>query len=388
MLSEEIQDLILQYRNTNPQEAALKISKKGISSTFIIQQIEGWQKAKDKLPTWHNTKNIIFPVRLSMEQCSSESTANYKALITKGSKLADLTAGFGVDSFAFTKSFENVIYIEQNKELFEIAKHNFESLNIHNIECINTNGIDYLLRSTEDFNCVFIDPARRNEKGIKIFQLNDCEPNILDQLDEILGKTKTLMVKTSPLLDIDKTISDLKFVKEVHVISVNNECKEVLYLIEKNWIGQEKIVAVNLTKGKNSPFEFYRNDEKNAEIRYSDPLSYVYEPNSSILKSGAFKYIAKTYNIFKLAPNTHLYTSDELISEFPGRIFKTKTLLKESEVKKMLMNGTANVMTRNYSLTADQLRVKLKIKDGGTDFIIGCKTNENKPIILLTEKII
>ncbi len=387
MLSAHILEIIKTYRNHNPQEVALKLSGKNLPLQMIVQQIEGWQKAKDKLPSWHSIGYIVFPVRLSIEQCSSETTAKYKAEIVRKGNIIDLTGGFGVDGYYFSKHCKSVTYIEQNEVLYEIAKHNFNILNARNVVCINGDGLAFLRQSKNSFDTIFIDPARRSESGKKVFQLADCEPNVTDNLAFLFEKSNQILIKTSPLLDIDKTIADLRFVKEVHIISVDNECKEVLYLLENEWLEKEKVFTINIIKSRNQTFEFYRNDEKEAKTNYSNPLKYLYEPNSSILKSGTFKLIATKFNINKIAPNTHLYTSNELIVEFPGRAFEIKNRGSEKEIVSHLKEKKANVITRNYPLTANQLKNKLKIKDGGDDYVIGFQTCEGKNEIVLAERI-
>ncbi|MFN0047501.1 MAG: THUMP-like domain-containing protein [Cytophagales bacterium] len=386
MLPQEIRNIIIQNRHQTPQEVALKLNGKGYNLQLIVQQIEGWQKAKEKLPTWHKNDEILFPIRLSVEQCSSEITAAYKAQIIKGGNLVDITGGFGVDSYYLSKNSENTTYVEQNNALFDIVKYNFEIFQLSNIKCLNRNGLDFVFENSIRYDAIFIDPARRDNDGKKVFQLADCEPNIIENIDLLFTKSDKILVKTAPLLDIDKTIKDLKFVKEVHIVSVDNECKEVLYLLENEWVEEEKIITVNISKNQNQHFSFLFSDERKIEPTYSQPLKYLYEPNASILKSGAFKSIAQYYNLKKVAQHTHFYTSTDLLETFPGRKFEILFEGNEKEILKKLNGNMANVIVRNYPLSAEALRKKMRIKDGGDLYVVGFQLFDAKNAILLAQR--
>jgi len=387
MLTKKIIDLIKLYRDYNPQVVALKLAGKDLPLQNIIQQIEGRQKSKEKLPTWYDNDTIVFPARLSIEQASSETTANYKARLVQKGNLIDLTGGFGIDSYFFSKYCKSVDYVEHNEALFEIAKSNFNLLHANNVHCLNKNSTQLLQQAHLKFDTIYIDPARRSESGKKVFQLADCEPNVVENLDLYFQNASQILIKTSPLLDIDGTIADLRFVKEIHVVSVDNECKEVLYLLENNWIGEPQIHTVNFTKSRIEAFKFYRSEEKLDQIKYVDLGQYLYEPNASIMKSGAFKLISTRYKCGKIAPNTHLYTSDLLISDFPGKIFKLRISGKLKDFMSGLPNKKANVITRNYPLSAEQLKKKLDIKDGGEQYLIGFQNKGGKHEIAWAERV-
>lgn len=354
----------------------------------IVDYINGWQKSKDKLPSWHSNEKVVFPSKLNMEQCSSETTALYKSLLTNGKKMIDITGGMGVDTYYFSNRFEKCIYIEQNESLFEIAKHNFEIFGKKNIECYSGNGINFLQNTnSQDFDLIYIDPARRDGAGKKVFILTDCEPDVVHFQDLLLSKSKNILIKTSPLLDIDKTISELKYIKEVHVVAVENECKELLFLLEKGFDGVPSIVAVNYSKNEWKKFTYRKFEEEKTEIEYSNPLKYLYEPNTAILKSGAFKSVSKHFNVYKLSSNSHLYTSDTENNNFQGRIFKILAWGSEKEMKSGLIGLKCNVISRNHPLTPEEIKKKYKLKDGGNTFLIASLTNDRQYILLVCERL-
>lgn len=319
MVNQENINFINENKEKSVAALALLLSKKPeLDKTFILNQVNGWQKAKQKLPEFFNTNNIIFPPSRAMEQCSSEETAIYKNQLVSGKNLLDLTGGFGIDSYYFSKKFENITYIEQNKELLKIAEHNFRQLNVTNIQVQSVSAEQFLDNNQQTFDVVYIDPDRRNEQQ-RLYQLLDCSPNIVEILPKLFKITDKVLIKTSPFLDISKTISELKQVEKCVVVAVKNECKEVLYLLSKSYRETPKIVAVNLGSGQ-AELVFTITQEKAAKVVFSKPLSYLYEPNAAIMKSGGFNIVAEYFKLKKIAPQSHLYTSDELIHDFPGRI--------------------------------------------------------------------
>ncbi len=375
-----------------PIEELLLSGKKypGLTIPLLIAQIDGRNKAKKKLPTWFQTEGIIYPVKLSMEQCSSESTAAYKATLLKGSTLVDLTGGFGVDSAAFSETMEKVIYVERNTELSEIAAHNFSVLKRDNIEVLNNTSESFIFNATYTVDAIYIDPARRKEGG-KVFRFADCEPDILALQQDLFKKTTTILIKTSPLLDIDQAVKELGYVKEVHVLAVDNECKELLFLLDKAQAdAAPEIVAVNIRKEKiKDIFQFSRKKENEAIVKFCLPLAYIYEPNAAILKAGAFKSIALYWKLSKLHVSSHLYTSDECLLDFPGRIFRVLKTLKYSkkEILAEIPDGKANITARNFPDSVEAIRKKTGLKDGGNVYLFATKEMNDKPFILLTEKI-
>jgi hypothetical protein len=388
LLQKNVQEFIEQHAQDDEQQLLLK--HKTIFTlpvSIIVWQISGRKKSKTKIPLYFNTPSIVYPPGINLEQSSSEETATFKAtvlsneLISKNT-LIDLTGGFGVDSFFFSRVFQHVKYIEPNTELIEYPRHNHQVLGAHNIEHINSTAEDFLNSFTGQADCFFIDPSRRTNSNQKVFKLADCEPNIVELLPQIFEHSKNLLVKAAPLLDLQQGLLELKTVKLVWIVSVKNEVKELLFLCEKGFLTDPTFTAVNLSSD-HEPFSFKFSEEKITQTEFSDPLRYLYEPNASILKAGAFKTIAQRFSLHKLHPSTHLYTSDELVTDFPGRIFKTEALLK-ADAKSAATHfsaSKANVITRNYPLTPDELKKKLKLQDGGDKYLIGCSGEKQKFLI-------
>ena len=387
ILNTEVQDFI----NANLNEDISKLLLNGISfseieAKDIIKQIEAKKRSKKKLPTWFNSKNIYFPNKLNIEQTSSEVTANYKANLVSGNSLIDLTGGFGVDAYYFSKRIKNVIHCEINKSLSEIVKHNYKTLNINTIECLNENGIEALKHIDRPFDWIYIDPSRRDDTKKKVFLLSECIPNIKTFQGLFLKYANNVMIKTSPLLDIKATLNDLKQIKELHVIALDNEVKELLWVLERDCKTEFIIKTVNLTKQSKQEFEFSFENESNEIAEYTGPIAYLYEPNAAILKAGAFNSVSTQLNIPKLHKHSHLYTSNTLI-DFPGRRFKieknipfNKKIFAKEKISK------ANVTTRNFPISVGEIRKKLKIKDGGDIYLFFTTDLNNIKIILVCVK--
>ncbi len=350
----------------------------------MIQQIESKRKAKYKLPSWYQTEKIYYPPKLNLEQTSSEITANYKASIINGKRIADITGGFGVDSYYFSNVFKEVHHFELNKKLSEIANYNFSVLTKKNVHCFNENGINKVLN--ENFDVVYADPSRRHDNKGKVFYLKDCEPNIPLHLKNILKQTKKLLIKTSPMLDISIGLKELQFVSEIHIVALNNEVKELLWLIKSDFTGQPKVKTININKDCKDVFEFNINDQLNTE--YSTPKKFLYEPNAAIMKSGAFNLISNRYKIQKLHKHTHLFTNDILIN-FPGRKFIINEVVtyQKKNFKKIANIDKANISIRNFPESVAVLRKKLKIKDGGAIYLFFTITEDNKKIIISCTKV-
>ena len=357
-----------------------------IPYSLILEQIAAKQKAKNKLPTWFSAKNITYPSKVSVEQTSSEITANYKSSIISGKKLIDLTGGFGVDDYYFAKQFQHVIHCEMNSNLSKIVAHNFKHLQIKNIECFANDSAIILKQLNQKFDCIYIDPSRRSNTKGKVFMLKDCLPNVPENLDFYFSYSNKILVKTAPILDIQAGLSELKFVKEIHIVAVANEVKEVLWLLEKKFDKEIKIKTVNIEKNKTDIFEFKINEI--VFTQYSKPLTYLYEPNAALMKSGQFEAIAAKFNVLKLHQHSHLYTSEKL-QEFQGRVFKINRCFPfdKKNGKEFLLNKKMNVSCRNFPLKPDEIKKKFKITDGGTVFTFFTTNNGNQKIVLLCEKI-
>lgn len=337
---------------------------------WFLQQVEGKERTADKLPTFAAIPDWWYPVRLSCEQCSSELAARYKASLVSGGTMVDLTGGYGVDTYFISEQFAHTDYVEQNAELCRIATHNFANkpITIH-----NTSAEDFLA-SAGQYDLIFIDPARRDSHGGKVFRLEDCTPNVVELLPTLLAHGKRLMIKLSPMLDLTQAVTSLSQVCwDIFVVAIKNEVKEVLLLSG----GSGQITAIDLTQ-KDQAFVFTRDQETNCPLAINhSPFGFIYEPNAAILKAGAYKLIAERFGLHKLDVNTHLYGSDTLIEHFPGRVWK---VVEKQDLKQ------ANVLCRNYPLTPEQLKKKLHLKDGGTAYVIGCRVN-NKPTLFFAERI-
>ncbi len=360
---------------------------------WFLQQIEGRERTADKLPTFASIPDWWYPVRLSCEQCSSELTARYKASLLsplalgegKEERFLDLTGGYGVDTYFLSEQFIHTDYVEQNEELCRIAAHNFAlsqkskverqklSIAIH-----NTTAEDFLLSSPcgeAGWGLIFLDPARRDSHGSKVFRIEDCTPNVVELLPTLLAHSKRLLIKLSPMLDLTQAVTSLSQVNwDIHIVAIKNEVKEVLLLSG----GTGQITTIDLAQ-KDQAFVFTREEEQHCglDIRDGKLANYLYEPNAAILKAGAYKLVAQRFGLHKLDVNTHLYTSRQFIENFPGRVWR---ITEKQNLKQ------ANVLTRNYPLTPEQLKKKLHLRDGGTAFVIGCRV-AGKPTLLYAERV-
>ena len=374
---------------------------------FMLQQVDGYRRTKDKLPTFATIEDWWYPVRLSCEQCSSEATARYKSslLPTPPFTLTDLTGGYGVDTYFMSEHATQAHYIERNEDLCKIVAHNFQTtrpqVHIHNTDAIHH------LQEMSSCDVIYLDPARRDQHGGKVFRLEDCEPNVVDILPTLRTKSKLIIIKLSPMLDITQALQSLEGIWDVHIVAVKNEVKEVLLVscldryhpvttskgYRKDTEGMIYVANLLSTsyQGENTPaiFSFSRDEERDAQCQHFDasqqhlttPGTYIYEPNAAIIKAGAFKLVAQRYGLCKMAPNTHLYLSEHLVKDFPGRVWQ----IIESNIKDA-KNTPASILTRNYPLTPEQLRKKLKIKDSDTHTIIGVRLGD-KPTLLLAKRV-
>lgn len=353
----------------------------------ILNQIEAKTKSREKLPTWFSTKAIIYPSKLSIEQTSSERTAEYKSSLITGKSLIDLTGGLGVDDYYFAKKINKITHCEINTDLSEIVGHNFKQLGVTNIECIAGDSLTTLQSTTEKWDWMYIDPSRRNDAKGKVFILKDCLPNVPENLDFYFEKSDAILIKTAPLLDIAAGLSELQNVKTIHIVAIENEVKELLWELHKNYLGAIGIKTVNLTKDATNSFDFILNQES-TEANYSLPKRYLFEPNSAIMKSGGFNAISVQYRLDKLHKHSHLYTSNELI-DFPGRVFEIQHAIPYSkkEIKIHLENSKQNITTRNFPETVELIRKKWKIKDGGDSYCFFTTDMNNDKIVLICTKI-
>lgn len=386
LLQPEVQLFIKENEQTDEKSMVLRHHEiLGVPSALIAQQIVGRRKAKGKLSLFYNTPNIIYPPKLNLEQCSSEITAKFKSEIISGQTAIDLTGGFGADSFSLSKKFKRLIHIEKNEELLKMVKHNHRVLGASNIEHVHQDAEAYLSAHADVYDLIYIDPSRRSVSNKKVFRFADSSPNMVSLLPTLLERSRSILIKASPLLDIKEGIKELGQVSKVFVVGYSNECKEILFLVQPH-TKEPTVEAVDLSDvgSAENTFTFEFAEEARADALYDEPREYVYEPSAMILKAGAFKLIASRFDLKKIAPNTHLYTSDKIQSDFPGKVFSIESHLKSDakSIAKFLPKGYANVATRNYPLTPQQLKIKLRVKDGGDQFIIGFSGIKKKYLIL------
>ncbi len=387
IFDKNVQDYISKNLSADVFEIILKkqIFPK-VTNKEIAEQISAKVKSKKKLPTYFNTPNIYFPNKVNIEQTSSEKTAEFKSKIVSGNAMIDATGGFGVDSMYFSKEFKKTIYIEKNKELFEIVKANSNKLGLNNIEHLNDDGIEYVKKINTEIDLLYIDPSRRNKENKKVHFLSDCYPLIDYDLIESLQNFKSILIKCSPIIDLKKTINDLKVVSKIYIVGINNEVKEVLFSLNKKCNNDIKIKCIDLNN-RELDFEFCINEIDNKKNNdNSEVLNYLYEPNSMILKSGAFGLICDRYDVKKLNSNSHLYTSKEFI-DFPGRVFEVDSVVNYSKRNLKDINiSKANITTRNFPIDVKDIRRKSKILDGGEDYLFFTTNHTNEQIIIKTKK--
>lgn len=368
ILTKEFQDYLKTIEHEDIKSIGLKKSLfDEISSAEIAQQLKGIQVSKHKFPTLYSTGNIYFPPSINLEQASSEATAMYKSTLIKGKNLIDLTAGFGIDTMAFAKSFEKVYHIEQNPELSEIVKHNANIL-APNLETYTGTFQSFFEENpTLKFDVIYLDPARRNSSGRK-FILEDLEPNILEWIPTFFKKSEKIMIKLSPLLDITSTLQQIDSISEIHIVALKNEVKDFLIILDKNSSTKNPLIkAINLESNQ-TVFSFNFENEYNANASFSSVQKYIYEPNVAILKTGAFKLLSEKLELFKLHQNTHLYTSNEYIENFPGKIYLIEQQINHP--KKEILKSKANLLVKNYNQPIDIIKKKFKITDGGETTLI------------------
>lgn len=388
LLQPELQDYIRRHEGDDERKLLLRGKEIfGVSATEVVQQIVGRRKAKAKLPSMYNTPKIVYPPAVNLEQCSSEPAAKFKSALVKGKLAVDLTGGLGIDSFFLSQHFEEVTYVEKNEDLLRIAKHNHNILGAPNIKHQCQDAESFIKSARKRFDLAYIDPSRRSASNKKVFKFDECSPDVIALLPRLQIIANSILIKASPMIDIKQGLMELGNVSRVFVVGYHNECKEVLFLIEKN-TATPTIEAVDLADNglAELTFAFDFIEEIQAEVSYGDPKKLLFEPSAMILKAGAFKLIASRFDLKKIAPNTHLYTSDHFYKDFPGRIFSIECFLKSDSksIKNVLPDGCANVITRNYPLTPAQLKKKLKIKDGGDQFVLGFSGSQKKYLVLAT----
>ena len=417
-------DFINQNQNTNPKDAALKASNNpNVNVAFAVNQISGKQIAKTKLPIWYKNERVIYPAHISMEQCSSQATAQYKARLANRliknnnidkckTTLIDLTGGFGVDCAIMSQEFNKAICVEKQEELSAISQHNMIAMGLNNVQCINSTSVE-ALEKIDQATLIYIDPARRDKSGSRTYAIEDCTPNVLELKSHILRVAQFLLIKLSPMLDWKKAVCDFSGnVSQIHIVSHNNECKELLLVLDSNMHSNVDVYCVNndsvtVLNAKYNPDlnkveeaqdtqksqESHIKNEQNSNVlsinNWANWAKYVYEPNASIMKSGCFRLLSSKYNVLQIASNSHVFISCEYKSDFPGNIWKIDNIcsLNKKEISKALSKITyANITTYNFPLSVNDLKKRLKLKDGGNTRIIATTDSKNNHILICASK--
>lgn len=387
---------IQEHSDADVRQLALQGCRdKEVDLPLALRQIAGRQTARRKLPSWAALDGIIYPVHLSMEQCSSEQTGRYKAMVAKRllqqeqaqtTALLDLTGGFGVDFTMMSEAFQRATYVERNEELWQLTTANLHTMS-REVATVNSDGVDYL-HQTDQVTMIFVDPARRDDHGGRTYGIEDCTPNILDIKDELLQKAPWVMLKLSPMLDWRKAVQDLgeALVREVHIVSVQNECKELLIILHR--------------QASTAPFHLYCVNDEQVFCPQDEPLSapaittgdqpsYLFEPNASIMKAGCFEALSRAYGVRQIAPNSHLFVADDDRPDFPGRRFviRAMTSLNKQEQKSALQGiSKANITVRNFPMSVAELRKRLKISEGGSDYIFATTLAGGKRVLIIGQR--
>jgi hypothetical protein len=357
---------------------------------YIAGQVGFLQKIQKKVPSWYRP-GLRFPEAISMEQASSEATAQFKASLVRGGKMVDLTGGLGIDSSFFAKAFNSLTYVETQAELLEITRHNFGVLGIKNAVFIPGAAEDFLRNTPETFDLLYLDPSRRHGQKGKVFQLQDCSPNIVEIKQLALEKAPKILLKTAPLLDISLAARQLESVSAIWVVASGDECREVLYLLERSPtpFDQISVHAIEIQKdGAVRDFPFSYAEERQARVEYALPQQFLYEPNPAVLKAGAFRSFAQRFGLKKMQQHTHLYTSETLVTETPGRVFRIEAVCKydKKAVQALIPSGKANVSTRNFPEHAEAVRKKLGLADGGDVYVFAFTDAEERKMIAVCRK--
>lgn len=393
-LSAEELRFIEEHERDDIRDLALRKSLfEGKDAPFLLSQIAGRKTAKNKIPSWYANPQIVYPQHVSMEQASSEITAAYKASLLSGShgRLIDLTGGLGVDFVAMLAHFDEGVYVESNEELCRVAAYNFGVLGIENVTIENTSAGDYLSRNPQA-DLIYLDPSRRDSTGRKTFRIEDCQPNVSELMPMLASASPRILIKYSPMLDIGLAVKSLANVGEVHVVAVDNECRELLFVLETTATEAPcRYVAVNLKKNGRSEIFSFSTQEKMSPANYAQTLgTYLYEPNAAILKAGAFDIVASRHDVLKLHPNTHLYTSDELKNDFPGRVFEVEDVFSPNKhhLRNFVSsNPQANISVRNYPDSVAEIRKKTGIKEGGNRYVFAATLNDGQKKWIVCSKI-
>ena len=385
----DTRQFIEEHLHDDVHELALKHSNAKVDMALALRQIEARQLLQKKVPSWSNNPDLLFPPHLSIEQCSSEATAQYKASLFQGATFADLTGGLGVDCYYISRNFQHTDYVEQDPELCKLAQHNLATLQAMVI-AVHNESSESFLKHCESLDLIFLDPARRDSHGHKTVSIADCSPNVIELQELLLSKARRVMVKLSPMLDINLALKELHHVKEVNVVAVANECKELLFIMEPGFEGEPLSTCVNLESSQ-PPVSFTQEEERVATLQLAKEVGqYLYEPNAAVMKGGCFRLLSHRHGLNKLHQNSHLYTSDHLIPDFPGRIFEVEDWAVYGKKAKTMLSGIekASIAVRNFPLSVAELRKSLKISDGDRIYLFATTLSDERKILIKTHKLI
>lgn len=432
-INQETKDFIIRHANDDVRKVALSGKPaEGVDMQFALQQIAGRQTARTKLPSWYASGDVIFPPHISMEQCSSEQTAEYKAEVLLGilsnpfavyhdakkCHFIDFTGGFGVDFSYMAKPFGSATYIERQEHLCEIAHHNLPLLGLDKAEVVCTDSVEAM----RNVSCLakgkllvaFMDPARRDTNGQRTYAISDCTPDVTSCIDDLLRQTEVVMIKLSPMLDWHSAVRELNnaaqshdAVREIHIVSVGNECKELLLVLSDKYssplslhcvndaekfvvhgINEEAMVEKTAADGVLQPDD----DDDSEELQCSESVfeaQFLFVPNASVMKAGCFGLLERTFPVSQVSPNSHLFFADGMVEGFPGRAFRVRTVttMNKKELRKALDGiAKANIATRNFPISPENLRRKLKLKDGGETYIFATTTADNDHVLFVCDK--
>lgn len=380
-----VTNFIMEHLHDDVSSLALKGHRDSdFPMAFVLNQISSRQKLLNKFSDWARHPDLVFPKSIAAEQCSSDVTANYKASLFSGDTFVDLTGGLGVDCYFLSKKFNKGVYVEPDHSKLECVQYNFRKLGVHNVEFVHSTAEDYLNSNSKHFNLIYIDPSRRVDSG-KVITLENSVPDVTTL--DLSSRADHVLIKTSPVLDIAMATRSLKEIIGIYTLSVKNDCKEVLYVLSKIKVEETKRVAINFQPNELESYVLC--GHMNSNPKYSAPLYYLYEPNASVLKMGLFNEVCDSFDVFKLHPNSHLYTSEKLVPDFPGRKFQIMgtAVYQKKEVRKYVLQGKANITVRNFPDSVETIKKKLKIKDGGNNYLFATTLKNENKVIIVCEKL-
>lgn len=392
----EVRDFVKKHAGDDWQKLLLSADRwPGLPVREIAVQVQCRRKAAGKLPSWVANPDVIFPGVVPVEQASSERAAAWKAQKMGGRRFADLTGGMGVDFLACHQRFESSVYCERFPEIAELTAWNLRLLapDPEKFICIPEDGLSWLEKTPGRFDWLYLDPARRDDGNRKVVRLEDCEPDVVTLRDTLLARTNNLMIKASPMLDIDQAVRQLEYVRNVYVVAVDDEVRELLFHLTPGEASPGDgitIETVNLLRSGEQRFSFQKEAESESVIGFSAPLNFLYEPNAAVLKAGAFRSLgAFSPTLRKLAPSSHLYTSDAWLPDFPGRSFSVRGVARadRKDIAGYLPGGKANLTVRNFPMSVADLRKKLKLEEGGEDYLFATTGPDQSKIVVICRKI-